>query len=288
MPKPDLDRTIDISDEQVRFYQANGYIQFDDVLTPEELEQAREDLTFATEGRRAAIDRGENLTRYRELFDQMVNLWTDFEGIRRLTLSRRLGEIARRLIGAERVRLWHDHSLVKGPRTDTPSPWHQDWVYWPMNQVGAMSCWLALDDVDENNGCLSFVPRTHSWGPYPPISLTNPEPLFEMVEEEHEQDLKPVCMKMRAGSCTFHDGLTFHYAPGNKTDAPRRAMAIIYMPDGTTYRKKNHCVTDPLGLEDGALLNGEMFPVLGEGEAFATTTFKEARPMMHRLAVAVG
>jgi ectoine hydroxylase-related dioxygenase (phytanoyl-CoA dioxygenase family) len=104
-----------------------------------------------------------------------------------------------------------------------------------------------------------------------------------MVEEEHKPELRPVCMKMRAGSCTFHDGLTFHYAPGNRTDASRRAMAIIYMPDGTTYRKKDHCVTDPLDLEDGARLDGKMFPLLAKGEAFATSTFKDARPMMRRL-----
>jgi hypothetical protein len=43
----------------------------------------------------------------------------------------------------------------------------------------------------------------------------------------------------------------------------REAFAIIYMPDGTRYDGKKHIVTDPLGLREGDLLDGEMFPPVG-------------------------
>lgn len=278
----DLDRTIEVGEDQVKFYQENGYIRIPDVLSPDELEQVRADLSAANEARRTkpVVNNEKPLNRYDAIFEQMVNLWVDSEGMRRITCSRRLAEIARRLTGVARIRLWHDHSLIKMPHTNQPSPWHQDWVYWPMNQTGALSCWLALDDVDEQNGCLSFIPRSYQWGVYPGISLGNPQPLLKMAEPEHPGALKPVSMKMKAGSCTFHDGLTFHYAPGNKTERARRAMAIIYMPDGTTYRKKPHCVTDPLKLADGVRLEGERFPILAEGAPHPTTTFRDARPLL--------
>jgi hypothetical protein len=70
--------------------------------------------------------------------------------------------------------------------------------------------------------------------------------------------------KQRLG-VTFHNGLTFHYANANTTDAPRRALAIIYMPDGVTYNGHAHVVTDGLGLTVGRPLAGEFFPVLSEG-----------------------
>ena len=45
----------------------------------------------------------------------------------------------------------------------------------------------------------------------------------------------PVSMDMAAGGVTFHHGCTFHYAGPNQTAVPRRAFAIIYMPDYTTF-----------------------------------------------------
>eukprot|EP00947_MAST-08B_sp_MAST-8B-sp1_P004502 g4502.t1 len=40
------------------------------------------------------------------------------------------------------------------------SPWHQDWMYW----TGApkLSVWLAVDDAEEENGCLKVLPGSHS------------------------------------------------------------------------------------------------------------------------------
>jgi ectoine hydroxylase-related dioxygenase (phytanoyl-CoA dioxygenase family) len=73
-------------------------------------------------------------------------------------------------------------------------------------------------------------------------------------------------MRLRAGSCTFHDGLTFHYASANSTDRPRRAIVTIYMPDGTVYTGKSHVVSDGQGLVPGNAFDGPLFPVLAEGE----------------------
>ena len=74
--------------------------------------------------------------------------------------------------------------------------------------------------------------------------------------------LKPVTCELKAGSCTVHNGMTFHYAGPNRSDGMREAIAIIYMPDGTTYHKVPHPVTDPLKLSEGAKLNTEMFPLV--------------------------
>ncbi|WP_442956048.1 phytanoyl-CoA dioxygenase family protein [Paenibacillus sp. MMO-177] len=63
--------------------------------------------------------------------------------------------------GASGLRLFHDHALLKMPQDSKPTPWHQDLPYWPMNEPGALSIWIALDDVDEHNGC-SSIPRTSS------------------------------------------------------------------------------------------------------------------------------
>ncbi len=256
-----------LTDEQINFYQENGYIQLHDVLTPEELEQARAALEAVD---RRQLDARTHVSaanpEYEAIFVQKVNLWRVDAAMREVVLNPKVASIARRLAGAKRLRLWHDHALVKMPGKSKPSAWHQDLPYWPMKEPGALSCWMALDDVSEANGCMSFVPRSHSWGRLEPIRLGDPQDLFGLVDDPESKDFTPRPMPMRAGSCTFHHGLTFHYAGPNTTDRPRRAMVTIYMPDGTTYNGAPHVVTDPLAMSAGEPLAGELFPVLAEAD----------------------
>lgn len=252
-----------LTEDQVCFFRENGFVRLSDVLTPDELNKARENLAEAMSGG-AGIDRT-GRSEYDRIFLQKVNLWQDHAGMRSLVFHPRLADIARRLSGAPRIRLWHDHALIKPNVESKPSPWHQDLPYWPMNERGALSCWLALDDVDETNGCMRFVPKSHTWGKLEPINLAYPQDLFALVPDPEGKDFTPVAVPITAGSCTFHDGLTFHSAPPNRGSAYRRAMVVIYMPDGTTYSGKVHCCTDDLKLTPGQPLAGERFPVLDGG-----------------------
>ncbi len=252
-----------ITPDQVVFFRESGYIQLHNVLSAEELEGVRSSLAEIDHMKldakhHTSADRPE----YERIFVQKVNLWTVHEGMRRYVLNSKLAEIARRLAQTTRVRIWHDHALIKMPGDSKPSAWHQDLPYWPMNEPGALSCWMALDDVDENNGCMQFVPRSHTWGKFEPINLVNSQDLFGLVPEPDTKDFTPVVMRMRAGSCTFHHGLTFHFAAANKTDRARRAMIVIYLPEGITYNGRPHVVTDGLGLQVDAPIVGEMFPVV--------------------------
>ncbi|MCA9446946.1 MAG: phytanoyl-CoA dioxygenase family protein [Candidatus Omnitrophica bacterium] len=249
--------------EQVRFYRQNGYIQLHNVLSPQEVSELRKILTRAVKDRKKKFDptQIQFTDEYQKVFTQVVNLWQDYEEIQPYIHSPKLAEIARRLVGCRSIRLWHDHALIKPGRDGVETKWHQDFPYWPMNEPGALSCWIALDDVNEKNGCLSFIPGSHQKGRLKPVSLTNRQNIFRQAGMK-KRDIQPVAMEMKAGSCTFHDGNTFHYAGGNTTSRPRRALAIIYFPSGTTYNGAPHVVTDDLGFEVGAKLQGPRFPVL--------------------------
>jgi phytanoyl-CoA hydroxylase len=69
-----------------------------------------------------------------------------------------------------------------------------------------------------------------------------------------------VTVPLRKGDCTFHHGRCAHMATPNNTDDPRVAHVIIYLNEGTRYTQRRHVVTDPLHLEEGQLLEGELFP----------------------------
>jgi len=255
-----------LTEDQIAAFRENGFVQLLHVLTAAELEETRAALEDASQ---LALDARHHTSasnpEYEKVFVQKVNLWTVHAGMRRCVLRPKLAEIARRLAGVERIRLWHDHALIKMPGDSRPSEWHQDLPYWPMREAGALSCWLALDDVDERNGCMQFVPGSHRWGRFEPIRLVgDTQDIFSFVSEELRGTATPQVMRVPAGSCTFHDGLTFHYASANQTDRPRRALVIIYMPDGTTYNGRPHVVTDGLGLKPGEAIGGDLFPLLAQ------------------------
>ncbi len=256
-----LDNVMKVEESKIEFYRENGFVQFDDVLSMLEVEELRGYLEEAMrEERGKSVQTSASDGLYYKVLNQKVNTWRDHGGMARFVLSRRLADIGRQITGYSGIRLFHDHALLKMPNDSKPTPWHQDYPYWPMNESGAFSIWIALDDVDENNGCMMFVPKSQKIKNLRHVDLVNPHDIFSEAGEADRNTAAIV--RMKAGSCTFHDGLTFHYAHSNRTDKPRRALAIIYMADGTTYSGSGHVCTDGLELQAGDKLAGGLFPKL--------------------------
>ncbi|MFS0724246.1 phytanoyl-CoA dioxygenase family protein [Paenibacillus sp. 1P07SE] len=258
-----LDTTIKLTDEQVQYYRENGFVQVNDILSAEELQELREHLEEAMgveSGRSIKTSGAGDL--YYNVLNQRVNTWRDHGGMARFVLSRRFADAAKQLTGYAGIRLFHDHALFKMPQDSKPTPWHQDYPYWPMTQTGALSIWIALDDVDETNGCMMFVPKSQKIKNLKGVDLVNPEDIFSDEGAAGLDRNTAAIVRMKAGSCTFHDGLTFHYAHANATDRPRRALAIIYMEDGTTFNGKGHACTDGQAFEPGDVIRSGLFPKL--------------------------
>lgn len=256
-----------LSEREVAFYQENGYVAVENVLTAAELAAIRSAMSEIIERRDVeGIERKEgDGAKAEKIFLQRINLWRVHDGIRRHTLNPKLAEIARCLAGVERLRVFHDHMLTKMPGDSRATDWHQDAPYWPMEEAGrTISCWMALDDVTEENGCMWFVPGSHKFQVREVVHILDDEheDIFERIPEADRRNIRRVPVHLKAGSCTFHNGYTFHYAGPNRSNAPRRAMVTIYMPDGTRYNGNEHCVTDPLNLGKGEELSAEVFPLV--------------------------
>ncbi|MBI2940576.1 MAG: phytanoyl-CoA dioxygenase family protein [Chloroflexi bacterium] len=254
-----------ITQAQIQAYQANGIIQVDDALTPTELSDFRAALAEATD------QPGLNYTyRVGEQYTQHVNVWTTHPAVRRHVSNRKLAEIARQLSQSPRVRLWHDQLIVKMPG-NRPSSWHQDLTLWPMIESGPLTCWIALVDVTVEMGCMSFIPGSHCWGRLAfgtlPVDVTDTlEGVRLLIPEDKRDQVRPVTFELKAGSCTFHNCLTLHYASPNRTALPRLGFIINYMPEGITFSGKKHVTTDPLSLSVGQPIAGELFPILASAD----------------------
>ncbi|MDB6094775.1 MAG: phytanoyl-CoA dioxygenase [Verrucomicrobia bacterium] len=249
-----------LSIQQVTAYQRDGYIQLDNVITGDELTAFRTAVNDAVKKDTANVDPNRQKNSYEQIFIQCVNLWHRYPDVKPFVLSHKLGRIAAQLSGLS-VRLWHDHALFKEPHTGAKTPWHQDTPYWPHQQkMHQLTIWIALQDTTIHNGCMSFIPGTQKMLDIEPVNLANPQDLHAVAPQT--KGIKPVTCPLTAGSCTVHNGMTFHYAGPNRSDGMREAIAIIYMPDGTTYHKVSHPVTDPLALPEGHKLDTEMFPLV--------------------------
>lgn len=255
-----------LTQEHIDFYQKNGFVQIDDVLTPDEVAELADYMEEAMrEGGKdeKSVHNNKHDGVYYRVLNQKVNSWRDHGGMAKYSCSGHLASMARRLAGVSGIRMFHDHILWKMPGDSKPTPWHQDMPYWPMEQPKALSIWLTVDDVNEHNGAMMFVPKSQEAGKLKAISLVDPEDIFEYAKGAGiTSSERAIIARLRAGSCTFHSGLTFHYAHANQTDRPRRVLAIIYMPDGTVYTGKNHLVTDGYGLRAGEPFHGGIFPRL--------------------------
>ncbi|MFD2612481.1 phytanoyl-CoA dioxygenase family protein [Paenibacillus gansuensis] len=254
-----------LSKETVEAYREYGFVQIDDVLTPEEVRELASYMEEAmVQKNEHAVNQDAPGGSYYRVLNQKVNVWRDHGGMAQFSFHSKLARMALELTGAEGIRLFHDHALWKMPQDSKPTPWHQDFPYWPMNEPGALSIWIPVDDVDENNGCMMFVPESQKKGKLTGIDFLNPQDLFEIADMKDMEKDKPVKVPLKAGSCTFHNGLTFHYAHANLTDRPRRVLAIIYMPDGTTYSGQPHQMTNDIGLVVGEPIKGPLFPLLAK------------------------
>ena len=71
--------------------------------------------------------------------------------------------IARELMASEHVRLYHDHLLVKEPKTQQRTPWHQDQPYYNVDGMQNVSMWAPVDPVAPES-TLEFLAGSHRMG----------------------------------------------------------------------------------------------------------------------------
>ena len=259
--------------EDIAQYQKKGFISYPNFFNPEDLGELADALEHAVAINRARIKGAENAGRgrpeYELVFNQMVNLWTDYAGARKIALNKRLAESARRLSQAKQIRIYHDHALIKPPGVKSrETNWHQDFPYWSgMDRPGALSAWIAIDDVYVKNGCMHFVPGSHKFGKQEGISLTTQgESIVQKMKERGHKVAEPETIELPAGGVTFHHGCNFHYAGPNLSDKPRRAFAIIYIPDYVLFTGKNDAAGAQDEMEIGKPWDHPLHPVIKEAK----------------------
>jgi ectoine hydroxylase-related dioxygenase (phytanoyl-CoA dioxygenase family) len=243
-----------LSEEQIRYYQENGFVVVEDFLSPEELENWREKVMSAVgeragkkmPGKEVKVGEDDGINEdagyFGKVFDQLINLWQTNEGVKELMLDERIGRMAADLSGADGIRIWHDQALFKRPWAN-PTAWHLDTPFWSFSDRKAISIWVALDDATLENGCLYFIPGSFHSTTFDNSGIgKNMDGIFQVYPQFTK--VQSVAAPMKAGSCSFHNGLTIHGAGANMTSGYRRAMTCAYMPDGNVFNGQANVLPD--------------------------------------------
>jgi len=267
-----------ITPAQVDFYQKNGYVIIEDFLNSAELELWRDAVATAVDerkgqkipGKAGKTGEDDGINKDSEylakVFDQLINLWQTNEKVKELMFNPALGEMAARLAEVDSIRIWHDQALFKKP-WGNPTSWHLDTPFWSFSDRRALSIWVALDDATLENGCLFFIPGSHKETNFENPGIgRNMDSIFTFYPSFIKSP--SVAAPMKAGSCSFHNGLTIHGAHANMTPRSRRAMTCAYMPDGNTFNGTQNILSEEemKRLKIGDLLNNnEQTPLIYSG-----------------------
>ena len=134
----------------------------------------------------------------------------------------------------DRLEMW-THLVFKPPANDNITPWHQDEAYWDVHlDYRSVASWLPLDDVDERNGCLWYVPGSHRREVFRHRHLGG-DPSVHVLEVDESVDTsaaKPV--PLAAGGLVLHHPRCLHFAGPNGTDRVRRAWGLVFQTEPVT------------------------------------------------------
>jgi ectoine hydroxylase-related dioxygenase (phytanoyl-CoA dioxygenase family) len=248
-------------DDLVQHFVREGFVHAKAVLPRHDVERFGAAVDAAVAARKVNDTRRlEEKSLYEQSFIQCQNLWEDWPEVRALTFDQRITGLAAHLIGAARLRLWHDQALYKEPGgRDTDA--HQDHPYWPIADDRALTAWIALMDVDDETGCMGYVPGSHRGRREYVNIFTDPGSGAKLLEQF--APVEPVFVPCKAGDVIFHHGSTAHLAKPNRSSGMRRVHTAIYFADGAVRSEtpSHHPSVDRADIAVGAVIDSGVTPI---------------------------
>jgi ectoine hydroxylase-related dioxygenase (phytanoyl-CoA dioxygenase family) len=147
-----------------------------------------------------------------------------------------VGACAARLAGVDEIRLWHDQLLYKPAEKLLPEGdrvnvgWHTDRQYWrTCSSAEMLTAWVPFHTVGATEGSVSFVPGSHRWAEDIALNFFDPDlSTLDRLRADHRVEV--VVTEIPRGAVSFHHCRTIHGSGPNRSDGPRRSIAIHMQP----------------------------------------------------------
>ncbi|OYT73972.1 MAG: phytanoyl-CoA dioxygenase [Armatimonadetes bacterium JP3_11] len=233
-----LGKQYTLTDEQVAFYQEQGYLHLPGVLTREEANSLREEA-HALIHRLAKTRGGESAVQAQWGSAKLVselpttllhchNVQFHSAAFTRLICDPRLTDRIADLIGPN-IQLHHTKLFIKPPERGAPFPMHQDYPYFPHEKHTMLAAIFFFDDAPPEKGCLLVMPGSHKLGPIP----HDPEGGWHLPIAQYPlESATPV--PAQAGDVVVFNYLTIH-GSGVNTSSEARTTLLVQMRDPTDH-----------------------------------------------------
>lgn len=186
-------------------------------------------------------------------------------------------DMVEEVIGPDII-LWGSQLFCKPAGTGLSVPWHQDGHFWPIRPLATCTVWIALDDVDAENGGMMFVPGSHRTRElYPHAEQPSEESALnaELVPE-HVDLARAEVDDLPAGGLSLHDVYLIHGSEPNRSARRRAGFVIRYMPATSHYdREKARAGSN---IVDTRLADRPLFLMRGEDWTGKTGLIDLRRP----------
>lgn len=240
-----------LTQEQLEFYETEGYVVLPELLTDDDMKPAREAMEtkvsqIAGELFAAGVirdKREDSPFKYRlaELFKDLTDRdflkygrsWRDrLPGYYHLMANGTILDAVESLIGGEIFANPVYNVRPKVPKVAAGAvPWHQDKSYWPdANSNPVITVWIPLVDATLQNGCLHIKPRTHrqkllKWH-HEQYTGTG----YTALTEDQLGGTETVELPVNAGTAILFNDRCLHMSTPNNSHEVRWSVDLRYQP----------------------------------------------------------
>lgn len=255
--------------EQLQQFERDGFVAGPRVLTDAQIDALRSELRELTspdhEGRDLWYEYNSNESDDPDtVLFHALGAWRLRPAFHDILWNPAVTVPASQLLGGS-VRFWHDQLFCKPARHGGVVAWHQDYSYWTRTQPMAhLTCWIGLDESTVDNGCVHYIPGSHTWDLLPITGLAGDMTAIRDVlnDEQWEQFQHPVAVELGVGECVYHHPLTIHGSFANRTDNPRRAVVLNMVKDGVCSAADEPLLEGTETIPTGQPLGGQFYPLL--------------------------
>ena len=226
--------------EQYDAFWRDGYLMVEDAVTPLQLAALQAEITGWVEESRAhqkpfgpptidgrpRFDMGAEHSAEKPALRRINNPSDISDAYRDVMLDARTVDMVADLVGPD-VKFHHCKINLKLSGAKTEVSYHQDFSYTPHTNDDIVTALLFLDDIDEDNGCLTVVPGSHKG---PVLSLFDGERFTGAVAADAEKQAlaqSMPCVGKAGAVCLMHTKL-LHGSAANRSDASRGLYICVY------------------------------------------------------------
>lgn len=216
-------------------YRSEGYYLGKGIFSREEAASYRDHFTTMREsgdfpGDMAGIDTKSDdpLVKYPRMIH--MHRWDDVS--KNWLLDGRVSEWVRACLGQEPLAV--QSMLYFKPAGARGQALHQDQHFVRVSPGECIAAWMALDDCDEENGCLQVVPKSHTL-PVLCAEKADTTTSFTDVGIPMPETMEPVPIVMEPGDVLFFHGHLIHGSfPNTSSDRFRRSLIGHYVSADAT------------------------------------------------------